>query len=249
MKMKPLVIGALALFGLASVCGQDYEREKRWADEIIPAIVVGDAVSIRAASGRDFLAIYTPGKAGKQAIVLVHSLGVHPDFGVVGILRASLADMGYTTLSIQLPVQGREATAADYYPKVFPDAADRMAKAATWLRERGHTDVVLLSHALGAWMANEYLDRAYASTPYTAWVVLGHTGGYSWGMRGYAMPILDVYGEQDYGPTLSSAARRRFALKQSNGSRQVMIAAADQNYTGRERELAAAIDAFLGARR
>ena len=113
----------------------------------------------------------------------------------------------------------------------------------------GHTDVVLLSHAMGAWMANEYLDRAYASTPYTAWVVLGHTGGYSWGMRGYAMPILDVYGEQDYGPTLSSAARRRFALKQSNGSRQVMIAAADQNYTGRERELAAAIDAFLGARR
>ena len=37
----------------------------------------------------------------------------------------SRTGMGYTTLSIQVPVQGREATAADCYPKVFPDAAGR----------------------------------------------------------------------------------------------------------------------------
>ncbi len=244
-----LVMGLAFALGMTSAHAQDLAREQRWADEIVPSVVVGDAVRIPAASGRDFLALYTVAKGPKPAIVLVHGVGVHPDFGVIGILRTRLADLGYTTLAIQMPVLAKEAQADDYYPKVFPDAADRMASAADWLRARGHANVVLLSHSVGAWMANEYLDRAHRSTPYTAWIVLGLTGGYSWTMRSYVLPILDVYGEQDVAPVLGAAARRRFALNQSNGSRQVVVAGADHHYTGREADLVAAIDAFLGQRR
>lgn len=244
-----LVVGLVAALGMAPANAQDFEREQRWADEIVPTVVVGDAVRIPAASGRGFLALYTAAKGPKPAIVLVHGVGVHPDFGVIGILRTRLADLGYTTLAIQMPVLAKEAQADDYYPKLFPDAADRMASAADWLRARRHASVVLLSHSMGAWMANEYLDRAHRSTPYAAWIVLGLTGGYSWAMRSYALPVLDVYGEQDVAPVLGAAARRKFALKQSNGSRQIVVAGADHHYSGRETELAAAIDAFLGQRR
>jgi surfactin synthase thioesterase subunit len=100
-------------------------------------------------------------------------------FGVTGLLRAKLSDIGYTTLAIQMPVQSKDAKVEDYFPPLFPDAADRMAKAADWLRAKGHTNVVLLSHSMGAWMANEYLDKAHASTPYKGWIVMGLTGGYS----------------------------------------------------------------------
>ena len=249
--MKNLLsITLLALFALPFAAAQDYAREKRWADEILPAVVVGDAVQIRATSGRDFLALYTVAKAAnKPAIVLVHGVGVHPDHGVIGILRDKLAERGYSTLSIQMPVQSKEAQVDDYYPKLFPDAADRMAKAADWLRVRGHTDVVLLSHSMGAWMANEYLDRAHSNTPYKAWVVLGLTGSYSWTMRSYAFPVLDVYGEHDIAPALGAAGRRNFALRGSNGSRQVMVAGADHYYTGRENELAGVIDGFMRDRK
>ncbi len=237
---------------------QDYQREKRWADELIPGLVVGDAVRIKAASGRDFLALYTEGSAAsaskskqesKPAIVLVHGVGVHPDFGIIGVLRVKLADLGYTTLAIQMPVQGREATVDDYYPKVFPDAADRIAKAADFLRAKGHDNVVLLSHSMGAWMANAYLDEASANTPYKAWIVMGLTGGYSWTMRRFAFPILDVYGEQDIAPVLNATGRRKFALREGVGSRQVKIAGADHHYLGRENELTAVIDAFLRERK
>lgn len=229
---------------------QDYEREKRWADEVVPGLVVGDAVRIKAASNREFLALYTePAQpklnAALPAIVLVHGVGVHPDFGVIGILRAKLADLGYTTLAVQMPVHGKEATVDDYYPKLFPDAADRIAKAADFLRAKGFANVVLLSHSMGAWMANAYLDQAFATTPYKAWIVMGLTGGYSWPMRRFSMPILDVYGEQDISPVLSAVGRRNFALKESNGSKQVNIAGADHHYLGRENELVAVIDAFL----
>ena len=234
------------------VHAQDFEREKRWADEVVPGLVVGDAVLIKAASNREFLALYTePAKPNPAlpAIVLAHGVGVHPDFGIIGILRAKLADLGYVTLAIQMPVQGKEATVDDYYPKLFADAADRMAKAADWLRAGGHANVVLLSHSMGAWMANAYLDQAHETTPYKAWILMGLTGSYSWTMRRFALPILDIYGEQDINPVLNAVGRRKFALKESNGSKQVKIAGADHHYLGRENELVGVIDAFLRNRK
>lgn len=244
-----LLLGILIGCWLPNAVAQDYEREKRWADEIVPALVVGDAVRIRAASGREFLALYAPARSSRLAVVLVHGVGVHPDHGVIGILRDKLNTLGYTTLSIQMPVQAKEAQVDDYYPKVFPDAADRIAKAADWLRARGHAEAVLLSHSMGTWMVNEYLDRAHRDTPYKAWIAMGLTGGYSWTMRSYALPVLDVFGEQDLPPVLGASGRRKLALKLANGSRQVMIAGADHHYNGKEGELAGAIDEFLRERK
>jgi len=228
---------------------QDFAREKRWADEVVPAVVVGDAVMLKPGpgenGGREFLGLYTEAKASKLALVLVHGVGVHPDHGVIGILRANLADMGYTTLSVQMPVAAKEAQVEDYYPKLFPNAAERMVRAAEWLKAKGHARVVLVTHSMGAWMANEYLDKQHTQTPYQAWVVMGLTGGYSWTMRRYKFPILDVYGENDLEPVLKAEGRRRGALDANNGSRQVRIAGADHFYAQREAELTKAIDAFL----
>lgn len=253
--MLRILIALVTLWG-GGAHAQDYEREKRWAAEVAPAIVVGDAVQIKAASGREFLGLYTEGKAGtsatsatasaaKPALVLVHGVGVNPDFGMIGILRARMADLGYPTLSIQMPVVSKEASVDDYYPKLFPDAADRMMRAAEWLRTKGHAKLVLVSHSMGAWMANEYLDQQHTQTPYQAWVVMGLTGGYSWTMRRYKFPVLDVYGERDLEPVIKADSRRKGALDANNGSRQVRIAGADHHYDKREAELAAAVDAFL----
>lgn len=68
-------------------------------------------------------------------------------------------------------------------------------------------------------------------------------------MRRYALPVLDVYGEQDIAPVLGAVGRRKWALQAANGSRQVKIDGADHHYTGRESQLAAAVDAFLQTRK
>ena len=244
MKRRSIVC-CFALLPACPAWAQDYAREKRWADEIVPAVLVGDPVYLKASSGREFLGLFSEARDSRAALVLVHGVGVHPDHSVIGALRTRASDRGYTTLSIQMPVAAREATVDDYYPKLFGDAADRIARAADWLVARGHTRIVLVSQSMGAWMANEYLDRHHATTPYKAWVAMGLTGGYSWTMRRYAFPVLDVYGENDLEPVRKAADRRRWALDTGNGSRQVRIAGADHFYLGQENALTDALDSFI----
>ena len=239
----------LFLIALASLpaAAQDYERERRWEREIVPSIVAGEALKLRAA-GREFLAIHTRANDARGAVVLAHGRNVHPDHEIIGVLRMRLADLGFDTLSIQMPILGPEATRLEeYYPRLFPEAAERLEAAARWLAERGERRVALLSHSMGSWMANEYFDNAEA-TPYRAWVCLGLTGGFSWATYRSPRPILDVYGENDIPTVLNAAWRRRITLAFApQGSRQVEIAGADHFFTGREAEVARLVADWLGA--
>jgi len=194
--------------------------------------VVGDAVEIRAA-GRGFLGLHAAGKADLPAIVLVHGIGVHPDHGIIGSLRVALNDMGFTTLSIQMPVLAADARPEDYRPALFPEAAARIAAAAEWLEAKGAKRMVLASHSLGAAMSQQYLENG-KQTPFAAWVSMGRSGA----VPALPLPVLDVYGEKDLPAVLHSAGARR-------ATRQVAIAGADHFYNGREAELAAVIREFV----
>ena len=224
---------------------QDYDREKRWAAEIVPNLVVGDAVQLKLPSGREFLGLFTERKDAPAAVLLVHGVGVHPDHGVTGTLRVALADTGYATLSIQMPVQKSDAQLEDYYPAVFPEAVERIRVAGGWLQQRGHRRIVLLSHSMGSWMANVYYEKT-ADSPFAAWVCIGLTGGFG-GMRNVRVPVLDLYAEHDLAPVMRADWRRRATLSSIEGSRQVRIAGTDHHYNGKEKELAAAIHDFIFA--
>jgi hypothetical protein len=236
----------------------DYAREKRFAQEVSAQLIVGDMVQIAhppASSSKDlpaFMAIHAKGQAKRPAIVLAHGVGTHPDDGLTGQLRQRLNDLGYTTLAIQMPIAAKEAQLDDYFPKQFPEAGARLQSAALWLRQQGHTRIVLASHTMGAWMANVYFDEWLKSTqdakaaPYQAWVCISLTGNYSWAMRNYPFPILDLYGEQDIPVSVSSAWRRAGLIKLAfDGSAQIKIAGADAQWRGKDGAAAQAIDAFI----
>ena len=230
---------------------QDYAREKRWADEIVPAVVVGDPVYLQQTRGKDpahrFLGLFTEAPGARTAIVLVHGVGVHPDHGIIGSLRVKLNDAGYTTLAIQMPVAGSEAKVEDYYPTVFAEAAERIAVAARFLQGKGYKQTVLLSHSMGAWMANEYLINA-ETTPYAAWVCMGVTGRIT-SPASVKVPTLDIYGENDLEPTRRAAPLRwMMKLVMPSGSVQVEVPGADHYYAGKENEAAAEVIRFLRAR-
>lgn len=248
--MRHAIRAAVAALLVASgVAGaQDYEREKRWADEVVPGVVVGDAVWIEAASGRKFLALHAPARdAAAPALLIVHGIGVHPDHGVIGVLRARLNDLGYSTLSIQMPVLAADKRSDAYYPALFPEAHDRIGRATAWLRERHReAKLVLVTHSMGSWMGNTWLDDNASTSPYAAWVCIGLTGGFTWGTYFSGRAILDVYGEEDLPASLDAAARRRLALHTTaSPSRQVMIPGADHFYAGKEGELTREIDGWL----
>ena len=238
---------------ISPVMASDYEREARFADLVKSELVVGDAVTLSPLPGspakfRPFLGLYAKGKADLPALVLAHNVGNHPDEGLTGSLRQRLFDMGYTTLAIQMPIAAKEATVDNYYPALFPEASSRLQAANGWLRAKGHTKIVLVSHTMGSWMANVYLDQSAQSNAYQAWVCISLTGGYSFAVRNYPFPVLDLYGEQDIPVTVSSAWRRAGSLRlAATGSKQVMIAGADAQWRGKEQAAADAIEEFLRA--
>lgn len=241
-------IALAACIALAPVAAaQDYGREQRWASEIVPSLVVGDAVTIKSPGRRDFLGLYAETPGSKAAVLLIHGVGVHPDHGVIGVLRVSLAESGLTTLSIQMPVAGAAATAEEYFPTLFPEAVERIRAGARWLADKGHRKVVLLSHSMGSWMSNVYFEKT-ENPPFAAWICMGLTGGYG-NMGNVKVPVLDLYGEHDLPQVMRADWRRRFTLSGIEGAKQVRIAGADHFYTGHEKELAAAIREFIGALR
>src|SRR6266705_1949486 len=153
----------------------DYAREKRWADEVVPSIVVGEPVWLEAPRTEKFLGIYTEAKNAKGAIVLAHGLGVHPDYGLIGDLRRLLSDAGYTTLSIQMPILAADAPAARY-PVLFWEADARFAGAVSYLWRKGQRKVVLLSHSMGSRMANHYIS-SHPQVPLAGWISLSISSG------------------------------------------------------------------------
>lgn len=236
----------------------DTAREKRFAQDVAAQLLVGDMVQIAHPANspnRDlpaFMALFAKGQPKRPAIVLAHGVGTHPDDGLTGQLRQRLNDMGYTTLAIQMPIAAKDAQIDDYFPKLFPEASARLHSASAWLRQQGHTQIVLASHTMGSWMANVYFDELVktkqdsASLPYQAWVCISLTGNYSWVVRHYAFPILDLYGEQDIPTTVSSAWRRAALLKlASDGSVQQKIDGADAQWRGKESAAALAIDIYI----
>lgn len=232
----------LSLINFGCFAQADYAREQRWADEITPAILVGDAVALTLPDGRKFLGIYAPNAKARAGVVLVHGLGMHPDWSVVHPLRSQLAEQDYATLSVQMPVMAAGVPGEQYAP-LFPEAAARIAAAVQYLRNNGHAKIVIVSHSYGARMTNVLLNQPDAPA-ITAWVSIGITGEYSKPAT-FKAPVLDLYGENDFPGVLELAAKRAATIKTVRGSAQIRVAGADHFFQGMDNELVRNVKLFL----
>ena len=221
----------------------DYARENRWADEITPAILVGDPVYLAQKSGHKFLALHAPNTQARAGVIVVHGMGVHPDWNLINVLRSQLAEQGYTTLSLQMPVLATDAK-GEQYPALFPEAAERLQAAIAFLRDKGHRKVAIVSHSMGARMANHFLSNGGAGA-IDAWVAVGISTGIYLQAETFKAPVLDIYGEKAFLVVLSNAARRADSIKRLRGSGQVSVAGADHYFNGAEAELVRHVKRFL----
>jgi pimeloyl-ACP methyl ester carboxylesterase len=222
----------------------DYAREQRWAQEITPAILVGEPVYLSLASGHKFLAIYENPAKPKAAVIVVHGAGVHPDWGLINILRSKLPESGYATLSVQMPVLAADAK-AEQYPPTFPEASERLRVAVEFLRTKGHKRIAIAAHSLGASMSNHFLVND-PKPGIAAWASLGIVGNGEFEQpQRLAIPILDLYGERDYPQVLAAADARAAVLRRIKGSAQIQIEGADHFFNGKETEMVRWVKEFL----
>jgi alpha-beta hydrolase superfamily lysophospholipase len=221
---------------------QDYEKEKRWADDVLFGLLVGKAEWLTQKNGHRFLTLYTEAEKPRGAVIIAHGRGWHPDFELYGALRTRLAEQGYTTLSIQLPVLPSTAILGLYVP-LYPDARERFQLAVDFLKAKGHKRIGIVSHSLGATMANQYLIRT-EDTTVQAWVFIGILQGLE-EMYRIKIPTLDVYGSDDWSVTIYGAPEREKQLAKVPGSGQVMVPGAKHFFERQEDELVTVVRSFL----
>lgn len=235
----------LLLVSQLALGGADYAREKKWADEVVPGVVVGDPVYLELSNAHKFLTLYTEalnvgdGHA-KMGLVVIHGIGIHPDWNMIGTLRSQLAGFGYATLSIQMPVLANDAKSEAYLP-LFPEAAERIDVAVEFLKAKGYRKVAIVSHSMGSAMSRSYAAKHQSKL--AAWAALGMGQNHTY--SGINIPVLDLYGENDLPPVLKMAGKRAASLKGQPQSKQVKVPKSDHFFNSHKAEMVQEVKRFL----
>ena len=233
----------------------DKEKEKRWAEQIVDQLIEGEAVWLQAGSDR-FLSILTEAEGTPRgSVILMHGIGVHPNWPqVIYPLRVGLAKLGWTTLSLQMPILPNEATDVDYVP-LFPEVAPRIDAALSFLAGKDLLPTALVGHSMGANMGSYYLRNARSGGAVTGFVGIGMSGQGNGGDADIAtslgligLPVLDLYGDRDLKPVLDSVDRRFVAGSKNNRYEQRIVRNANHFFEGTSAELLLLVDEWLTAK-
>lgn len=233
------------------VSASNLAREKRLADEIADSILDGEVVYLEA-DRHKFLAIdMQPDNKARGSIVILHGRGYHPDWAdVAHPLRVGLAENGWRTLSLQMPVLEKDATYYDYVP-VLPEAFPRLEAALDYLGTQ--KPIIVIAHSCGVHMAMAWFEHR-GSSGIDGFVGIG-MGATDYGQHmahpfhldKLRIPVLDIYGSGDYPAVRKFSDRRLMNIARSGqrGSAQVMVADADHYFHDRGEVLTQEIDTWL----
>ena len=245
----------LFLLFSGSLIASDELREARLVEEIETNLFDGEVISL-GSDDEQFAAVEMisedPPRGG---IILLHGRGFHADWPEnSGPLRVGLSEAGWQTLSLQLPVLEKTAKYFDYLP-VLPEAGPRLDAAIAHLSEQGISPIILLAHSCGAHMAMLWLESSKGKE-IDGFVGIGMGAtDYKQPMQhpfpfaSLDIPVLDIYGENDY-PAVHRLAPQRLALMTQGGnarSKQIMLPEADHYFVDHPDEMTAAIGSWLGA--
>jgi pimeloyl-ACP methyl ester carboxylesterase len=252
--MTRLVPMLLVLCSLApSVNASDLEKEKRWADQIVDFLIIGEAEWLDA-DGQQFLSIYTEAAdgPGKRAAIVLHGIGVHPNWQqVIYPLRTMLPDEGWSTLSLQLPILPNEADVKDYAP-LMDEVAPRIDAGIAFLREQGAEDIVIVAHSLGASMATDYLAGGERDVKAFVGIGMSDASGAprlsdSIALAKIRIPVLDLYGSEDLPEVLVATGSRADAGRQAGNEHFVQreVPGANHFFDGQDTELVGIVADWL----
>lgn len=232
----------------------DLAREQRMADEIVDSIIDGDAVYLKSGD-HNFLNIYTKTQAKhpKGAIIILHGRGHHPDWGdVVHPLRVGLIESGWNTFSMQMPVLEKTAQYYDYVP-VLSESFPRIEAGIDYLKQQGNRKIILIAHSCSVHMVMAWVD-AGRFRDINAYVGVGMGAidyeqpmAKPFPLDKISVPILDVYGADEYPAVLRGVDNRRktIVLAGNKKSKQLSVPGANHYFTDQGDALLKSVRSWL----
>ena len=251
-----LVLMTVLTLTPVNATNSDVAKESRWAEQVIDGLLDGDEHWLIDDTGHEFLSILTEGdKSSGRAVVLVHGIGVHPNWpDVIYPLRAGLLEQDITTLSLQMPILANEADQREY-GLLFPEVPGRFEAALDYLDDEGYKNITIVGHSMGASMATYYLSQSDTSAV-DSLVIIGMVAGGTYynnleALPRVRVPVLDLYGSEDLERVLNSVEARSASGKSRKDLEylQVRVDGANHFFQGREDALVQQVTEWLDAHR
>jgi pimeloyl-ACP methyl ester carboxylesterase len=256
--LKPgLVLSALlavATLTPVNATNSDVAKESRWAEQVIDGLLDGDELWLIDDVGHEFLSILTEGdKSSGRAVVLVHGIGVHPNWpDVIYPLRAGLLEQNITTLSLQMPILANDADGREY-GLLFSEVPGRFEAALAYLGDEGYSNITIVAHSMGASMATYYLSQNNTDAV-DSLVIIGMGAGQAFpknieALAKIRIPVFDLYGSKDLESVLDSVEQRAASGKKQAGRQylQVLVDGANHFFQGHEDALVQQVTEWLDA--
>jgi len=235
----------------------DFERESRMIDEIEESVMDGDVEYLPLEDDKEIFSIYMEPESDtlKGGVIILHSRGYHANWSdTIKPLRIGLAEKGWHTLSVQMPVLDKKAKYYDYVP-IFPYAHERIDAALSFYKQRGIDNVILIGHGCGAHMSMSYIDK-YGDEKISAYIGIG-MGATDYKQKivkqfpldKMLSPVLDIFAENDFPGVirLSESRQNLMDIAANVKSAQMVVKGANHYYkeNGTAQVLTDTIDAWL----
>ena len=243
MKNNILLGLVAALLFSVEATASDLAKEQRWREQVADSIMDGEEVDVMV-DGRGVFGIYTEAaEDSTKGMIIAHGIGVHPNWDQVILpLRVEMAERGWHTLSIQMPILKNEAEARDYF-KIYPEAGPRLEAAEKFLQDRGIKNWVYVGHSAGSQMMALYLSKRSPSQA-IGFVAVGMNTeqddpsvNAANSLKKIKLPVLDLYGSEDLEFVLNSAEKKRLAASHNKAYTQKMVKGANHFFDGKNDEL------------
>lgn len=220
-----VLVFVLALEGLVTTHSRAAVAAEPQAEGIITGTDAHERISLDS-NGVRFQALYRPDTSGypRGGAIILPPLNAHPDWpGVVHLLRTTLPEFGWSTLSLQLPTLSNAAVSIADYDQELPEIARRIETAVRYFNSKGIGNIALIGKGVGASAAAGYLASAQG-TQIQAFVGISMRGiddnRDSWlyspnSLSKLSLPVLDIYGSLDYRDVINSVKARGKAARQA----------------------------------
>lgn len=226
----------------------DLAKEKRWESQIVDSLLVGEAIKLKVGDTR-FLALYSAPETSevKGAVIIIHGIGVHPAWpDVIDPLRMQLPELGWHTLSIQMPILANDAKDTDYVP-LFPEVPARIQAGVDFLKAKGIKYIALTGHSLGATMASYYLAKNKDPLVKSFAIISGGMGVpdkdganiLSNLKKIKNVHLVEIFGSEDHPRVIENLKKRKSYMRKAQYKKYstLRISGANHFYRDRQKEL------------
>ena len=171
------------------------------------------------------------------AVLFLHGRGLSPnEQNLAYPVRVTLSNL-YNTYSLQLPVLKKQSTYLEY-TKIFYDSDERILSALEHIYKKNNK-VIIIAHSCGVHMLMSFIQNKNFTNNISSLVLIGSGAVdkgekliYKYPYGKIKVPILDLFGENDFNLVLENANERKQLIKETSAkSQQIKIKSSDHYHT------------------